>query len=87
MATIRSPSRHDTAGGAAAVEAARQNAVRARETISMIEAAERARCSTQTLLHAVKRGDLREIQESGYYRFEPKELDAWAQARGLLLRA
>jgi len=85
VATIRSPSRHDTSGGAAALEAARQSATRTRETLSMIEAAERARCSTQTLLHAVKRGDLSEIRENGYHRFDPSELESWAKARGLLL--
>ncbi len=85
MATIRSPLRHDTSGGAAAVDAARRDSAQARETISMNDAAERARCSTQTLINAVKIGDLSDMRESGYYRFAADELESWARARGLLL--
>lgn len=78
----------DNSGGASDLAEARLRsaASRDRELLSLSEAAARARCSQESVLNAVARGDLADVRDDfGRRCFDPAALDAWARARRLVL--
>lgn len=64
-----------------------REAANADDTIGVMEAAARARCSLETIRLAIARGDLQAKPNGDYSLIRVGDLDAWARARGLLLRA